>query len=305
MDFLSTSLPSLALQAHSSPVQSLAYNSDGRFLATGDTSRTLRAWFDAKPFLDANVQSTEMKVRAIDRIRGLAFSKDGQRLYVACGDTLRCFDLVRRAETWSYQPPRSLGFLVTSPVAVTVSPAGNVLTVSDAGLVTMLDPEGRILNKWTDNEAPRHVCFTGDGVGVVGADGFSVSVWEAYSGKRLNRLRTRERIYGMALDTLRQVLATRTLHYVELIDIRTLKPLERVPAPAGLPLIGFSPDGGVLAMGGKEEVLLLELASKKCVVLPLHSARVLSLAYHPDGTRLTAGCSDGVVRFWELMPKAA
>ena len=293
------------MRAHSSPVQSLAFNQNGRFLATGDTSRVIRAWLNSALFLDASLQSANLKVRATERIRGMAFSPDGNRLYVLCGDTLRAFDLLTRGQIWSYQPPRSFGFLVSSPQAVAVSPSGNVVTVSDVGEVVAMTADGHVLHQWWDNEAPRYLSFIGDGPGIVGADGFSVSVWDAYTGRKLRRLRTRERIYGMAVDPLKQVVATRTLHSVDLIDAQTLLAIDRLPAPSGLPLISFSPEGSALALGGKEEVLILDLQSKRCFVLPTHGARVVSLAYHPSGFQLAAGCSDGAVRFWDLATKAA
>src|SRR5437016_6221715 len=104
MDFLASTAPMLAMPAHSSPVQTVAFNRNGRFLATGDTKRIIRAWFNAVPFLDANVQSANLKVRATDRVRGIAFSPEGGSMYVVCGDTLRAFDLMLRTEIWSYQP---------------------------------------------------------------------------------------------------------------------------------------------------------------------------------------------------------
>src|SRR5262249_8674020 len=122
------------------------------------------------------------------------------------------------------------------------------------------------------------------------------------SGRRLRKLRTRERVYGMAYDPLREVLAIRTLHRVELLDGQTLESIARWPTPAGLPLLAFSPDGSFLALGGKAEILVIELAIARCLVLPVLGARVLSLAFHPSGGRIVAGCSDGIVRFWNVLP---
>ncbi len=302
MEFLASSVSAISVRAHSHPVQTLAFNKNGKVLATGDTMRIVRAWMNSVPVLEANVQSRNLKGWSTDRIRGIAFANDGARMYVISGDTLRAFDLLERSEVWRYQPPRSFGFLVTSPVAVAVSPSGNVITVSDAGLVAVLDDDGNILRLWSDNEAPRHLAFTGDGLELAGADGFSVSVWEPYTGRRVRSSRTKERIFGMALDPLRGIIAARTLHNILLIEVKSLDILDRLPAPSGLPLIAFSPDGSQLALGGREEVLLLDTTTRKCIVLPVQGARVVSIAFDPMGTRLTAGCSDGQVRFWNPEP---
>ena len=302
MDFLASTVPAIDFAAHGSPVQSIAFDHSGQYLVTADTSRLLRAWSKAVPFFEANLRATSQKVFPTDRIRGLGFSADGAHLYVAGGDTLRAFDLLGRTEVWQYQPPRAFGFLIASPMTLSVSPAGNVLTVSDTGLVTVIDANGRILSKWWDSEAPRYAAFMSDGSGMVGVHGFCVSSWEAYTGRSLRRMLKRERIFGMAFDSLRQIMAIRTLHHVDLIDATNFQLVDRFPAPAGLPLMAFSPDGSVLALGGKEEVLMVEFATKQCVVVPLPGARVVSMAFHPSGDRLAVGCSDGVVRFWSMMP---
>jgi WD40 repeat protein len=300
MDALAPTLPTLAMNAHGHPVQSLAFNGKGDLLATGDTSRHLRAWFNSQPFFEADVRSRTENVKSTDRIRGVAFSPDARRLYVASGDTLRAFDLLTRQELWRFIPPRSFGFLIVSPVAVTVSPAGNVVTCTDAGVIYALDSEGRHIAKWWDNEAPRHLAFTPDSLSIVGADGFSVSVWDAYTGRTHRRVRSKERIFGMAVASLTGTLAIRTLHRVELKDLETLETFHQMVAPTGLPLMAFSPDGNLLALGGKEEVLLFRPGAPYPEILPTLGARVLSLSFHPAGSFLAAGCSDGVVRFWDV-----
>lgn len=300
MDALSSTSPTLAIPAHGQPVQSLVFNQSGRLIATGDTARHLRAWFDARPFFEADLRSRNEKVKSMDRIRGVAFSPEGRRLYVASGDTVRAYDLLLKQEVWRYQPRRSFGLLVISPVAVAVSPAGNVVSVTDSGAVRCLSPEGEILASWWDNEAPRHIAFTGDGLGLIGADGFSVSVWEAYTGRRMRRLQSQERIFGMAVAPWPGIVAVRSLHSVDLFWLESFTQFERLPAPSGLPLMAFSPNGSVLAVGGKEEVVLSSLSGAPPVVLSTPGARVLSLAFHPAGSFLAAGCSDGVVRFWDV-----
>lgn len=300
MSSLTSPFPTLAIPAHGGPVQSLAFNQSGRLIATGDTSRHIRAWFDTRPFFEADLRSADAKSKTNERIRGVAFSPEGRRLYVACGDTLRAYDLLLRQEIWRYQPRRCFGLLVVSPMTVAVSPVGNVITATDTGSVRCLTPDGEMLTTWWDNEAPRYLAFTPDGMGVVGVDGFSLNIWEAYTGRRRQRMRSRERIFGMAVSALTGLVAIRTLHTVEVLSLESFDLIERFEAPTGLPLMAFSPDGSVLALGGQEEVLLFRVGEDGGWTLPTAGARVLSLAFHPVGSFLSAGCSDGVVRFWDV-----
>jgi len=286
-------------------VQTLAFNASGDMLVTGDTERYLRAWFRSQLVFEADVRALSDKVRPLDRIRAIEFSSDAKKLYVATGDTLRAFDLVSRTEAWRYIPPRSFGFLIVSPVAAAVSPGGKLLVATDFGNVKVLDEKGQSLGHWYHNDAPRYFSFLLNGTEIVGADGFSVSVFEAYSGRRLRWVRTRERIYGMAYAPFQGIVAVRNLHYIELLDVETLMTLERIPAPTGLPLVAFSPNGGLLAAGGKEEVMLIDMNTKKSELLPVVGARVLTLTFHPGGSTLAAGCSDGVVRFWDVFSGAS
>lgn len=274
-------------------------------LVTGDTERYLRAWFRSQLIFEADVRSVSDDVRAMDRLRAVEFSADAKKLYVATGDTIRAFDLISRMEVWRHIPKRSFGFLIVSPVAAAVSPSGNLLVATDFGHVNILDANGRSLTRWYHNDAPRYFSFLLNGTEIVGADGFSVSVFEAYSGRRLRWVRTRERIYGMAYAPFQGIVAVRNLHYLELLDVETLMTLERIPAPTGLPLVAFSPNGGLLAAGGKEEVMLIDMNTKKSELLPVIGARVLTLTFHPGGSTLAAGCSDGVVRFWDVFSGAS
>ena len=140
--------------------------------------------------------------------------------------------------------------------------------------------------------------FFPDGQSLVGAHGFSITVWNAYTGQILRRVVSKERIFGMTLACLTGTIAIRTLHRVELKHLDSLETFKHVVAPTGLPLIAFSPDGSLLALAGKEEVLVYRPGTPHPDILPTTGTRVLSLSFHPAGNFLAAGCADGVVRFW-------
>jgi WD40 repeat protein len=73
---------------------------------------------------------------------------------------------------------------------------------------------------------------------------------------------------------------------------------ENMPAPAA-----FAPDGRILAiLQSPHLVQLIDVATEK-ELLTLTSRepqRIEHLAFSPDGTRLSAACTDGVIQVWDL-----
>ncbi len=87
------------------------------------------------------------------------------------------------------------------------------------------------------------------------------------------------------------------------VGARKLKvhhPVERVAS------MSVSADGKLAAVGRRQEVLVLDLASGKLTqTLAGHGARVARVAFAPDGRSLASADADGVVRLWGLPGGAA
>jgi WD40 repeat protein len=72
--------------------------------------------------------------------------------------------------------------------------------------------------------------------------------------------------------------------------------------PAGLQCVAFSPDGTVLAAGGKNGLLVLwdAAAGRQRATLRGHTDTVLAVAFSPDGKVLASASSDSTVKLWEV-----
>jgi WD40 repeat protein len=296
--------PSRVLSGHSSPVQTLAFAPDGAHIATGDTSMQMHVWRHHDRVLTINVHEEWDKVRPTERIRGAAFSRSGDRLFVAAGQALMCYDLLTAGMTgsidWSYIAPRHFGFLIVSPLTLSVSKLDHVAAAFDNGSIGVWPTNGASRKVWHDNSAPRLMAFMPDGQRLVGTDSFSVSVWDSSIGVRLARRRFDERIYGFAASPIEDLVAVRTLESISILRLDDGSTVGQAQSGIGLPLLAFSPLGGILAAGSRSAIELLSLDGAQLGTIHLHGTKLTSLAFSPDGSRIAAGCSDGTVRLWDV-----
>jgi WD40 repeat protein len=83
--------------------------------------------------------------------------------------------------------------------------------------------------------------------------------------------------------------------------LRAIQAHERAPV-RGVDCVAFSPDGSLLASGGRDNAIKLwdlqNPSDEPLATLVRHSKPVLTLAFHPTGNLLVSGSGDNTIRLW-------
>jgi len=286
-------------------INHVVFSPDGRLMATADVNMNVLVRHEGEVLLSRNFESHNDKIRPTERIRGLRFSPDSSRLYVAAGDTLAAIDIVEHAEAWSYTPPRSWGFLIISPASLAVSAEGDVAAAFDNGSLAVWNSAGELLSLWQDNDAPRTLEFLAGSRTLIGTDSFSFCVWDVETRSKVWKQRLGSRAFGMAACPVAPLAVTRSLSDATVWDLNERTAVAKVPVKPGLPLVAFHPTAPIFALGSKHGVELYDHSGNLGQQHEIESTNVLSIAFSPQDDSLVVGCSDEEVRRFDVVLTSA
>jgi hypothetical protein len=294
-------------------INHVCFATAGLLMATADVTMRLRVYANDEILWERDLGSPDDRRRSIQRIRSATFSEDASRLYVAAGDTLAAFDAMSGEPLWEYVPPPTFGFLVTSPTAVSSTGTGlhqpsagidmqeaQVAGTFDNAMIGVWSADGELRAMWYDNDAPRRIAFLQDGRTLLGTDSFSLCVWDVVERKRLCKRRLTDRVYGFASSPALPYAATRTLHSLQLWDLANDRVGATVPVGVGLPVMAFHPTLPLLAFGERHGVSVADFDGNIVATREVHTASVMSVAFHPQGDDVYLGCSDDSIRRWSF-----
>ncbi|HJZ59659.1 MAG TPA: WD40 repeat domain-containing protein [Gemmataceae bacterium] len=317
---------------HVEQVNAVALSKDATLLATGSSDgryaqRVLKA--DAKCLGPGAVRLWDARTGRLlrrlgdpsEQVMAVALSPDGQRLAsggaTASGSGgVRVWDSATGKLIWSTDDHTA------EVLAIAYAPDGSsVATAAADGLVKLRNPATGAVRQTLEGHAggATSLAFSGDGALLVCGDGHGATqVWETKTGRLLRTCKaggskaatvTSDRLFtsvGLSSDgvTLASCAATVGNGYTEpvrLWDPRSgeLKKEFTTEAHSARP-IALSPDGSILATGGKTIKLWDVRTGKLLRELLGYLKKTQAIAFSADGRLLISGGSYGTTNAWEV-----
>jgi WD40 repeat protein len=312
----------LEFRAHPVHARSVAFSPDGRRLATGSWDGTVKVWDPQALKKDPSVPPLLTLTGYKHRVRQVAFSPDGQRLAAASGQAqdgkVHVWDLATGAQVLAVpafvnaqkcfdlsadgQRVVAIGPEPHSEVKVWDARAGQILLTfrghTQGVLSVAFSPDGRLV-----------ASATGSTNGTVPLPGAEILLWDAETGRQIQRLRGHTggvNCVAFSRDGRRLASASQD-HTVKLWDVRTGRDVLTLRGHAGQVCVAFSPDGHGLVAGTHDRTVRRWDATPAegrpdpgCLTLAGHGQSVNSVAFHPKNRGLLASAGgDGTIRLWD------
>ncbi len=293
-------VPTILTETTRRAINHIAFSRDGSRIALGHVGMSVEVREGVNVLYRAEFFSRNEKVRPTQRIRGVAFSPEGRVLYVAAGEKVHAVDLEGGQRLWSYVAPRSFGFLIISPISLSVSKEGDVAIAFDNGTFGLWSPDGRRGPVWRENESPRFLQVLPGGDRIVGSDTFSLCVWDIHSKKRLTKIALPERVYALSAAANGTDVATRGLQATQVWNLEQSRQIGSAFNGLGLPVVQLHPTERVMALGDGNGISVVETTGRFLERYETGEAAVLCAAFSPDGSRLLAGAADGRLWSWDF-----
>jgi WD40 repeat protein len=321
------------LPGHHEQVNSVALSADGGLLVTGSSDgrfarRLIKAADPATgsgAVLVWDARTGRLKSRLSDpteQVMAVAVSPDSKQV-VGGGANRAGAGVVHAWDAASGNAVWSTADHASEVLAVAYSPDGTRLVSGSAdGVVQLHDARtGAVLHTMSGHAGEAtSLAFAKDGALVVCGEGLGgIRVWDARSGKLIKSNGPTEgsRAAAITMDRMFNTVAmlpdgsrwySRNASvgntYSERLRLWEIgadeQPRELKTPPMGARPIALSPDGSILAGGGKSVQLWDAKSGKELRNLSGILKKVQAIAFSPDGRLLVSGGSYGTTNIWEV-----
>jgi WD40 repeat protein len=274
-------------------VRALAFAPDGNTLVTtaGDEA-VIRLWDVAS--------ARQVRELPGNGWYGLAFAPDGKTL-LAAGAALFAWDVTTGRAVRRFGPTAGpVEHLALSPSGALLAAAGGESRRHAVGVWELAS--GKLLWRRTSQEQdPPRLAFTADGKGLLWAQGASLRLHDAVTGKVLRALPVADSFGAFRCIALspdgRTLALGRAANGIGIWDVAAGKEVRHNPRAHGagrswqnhyVHAVAFAPDGKTLASTGPEGVVRLwdTATGQERTPLATHSSQVRCVAWAPDGRGL-------------------
>ena len=308
---ISSQTPLATLQGHTEEVNSVSFSPDGSLLASGGEDGNVILWHVSSRTQIVPLPHTE-------GVNSVSFSPDGLLLASGGGDGVILWDISSRTRvaTLPYYGVNSVSF----------SSDGSVLAFDFGFWDEGRDVIGRDVIVWDissrtqlaalpHTEGVNSVSFSSDGSLLASRREDSVIVWDVSSWTQLATLphTDTDGVGSVSFSPDGSLLASGERDPwggnpwnedgdVILWDVSSRSQLAILQGHTSrVRSISFSPDGSLLASGGKDgDVILWDVSGRSQVATLPHTSEVFSVSFSPDGSLLASGGGDGNVIVWDV-----
>ncbi len=281
------------------PAVFLIMSADGKKLASRSDDRVVRVW-------DAGSGQLLHQLEDADAVTAFAFAPDGNSLATAGGGGIRLWDLATGKPTQQWQAHAG-----TVP-ALAFTPDGKTLTscASDRSARLWEPASGKELRRFEKLGAVVTLAISPDGKTLaVGRRDSVVSLWDIATGRQEKLLEAGDggRLFGIAFAPDGKSLALGSRTITRLWDIASGKELRQFGHPITDEVtshnndetLAFSPDGSLLATGGKNIRIWDTATGKEVRSFGEGRRRVTSVAFL-DRKVLAVGGGDQEIHLWDM-----
>jgi WD40 repeat protein len=280
-------------------VLSVAFSSDGKFLATSDSDGVIILW-------DAASRKERMTLKGHkNRVNFVIFSPENHILASGSAD--------KQVKLWHVYTGECLTTLQNDDANVlsgAFSPDGNILATGGYDKIVKLWDvyTGERLKVWqAHEERVRSVAFNHNGqILATGSYDKTVKLWDIRTGECLKILQEHSaNVLSVSFSPSGEILASSGCdNTIKLWDVSTGKCLKTLEGHNGwVRSLSFISSGNMLASGSYDQtVKIWDVQLGKCLkTLDAHTSWISSVAFNPKNNTLASGGSyDKTIRLWNI-----